>query len=246
MFINVPRQVGFLNDAHYNEYMLNIMSVSATLDQHLVSTANQKVLRLLAKFSDKEFYERQIARTLGIAYGSAHNALSELYASGLVHRRQEGKMFFYSIDASNPIIIEFKKLANLLLVEPLASQLKAVSDRIILYGSCAQGADDSRSDVDLFVVSNKKKQALDATNNFKFPRGFENIHLQAVIKTPAEMLRMGASDQAFLAEVERGIVLWERAAGESGLSRTASTSQYRGRMVNVASLPKPSVRSGVP
>jgi len=32
------------------------------LNLHIIATVNQKVLSFLAKFSDKEFYERQIAR----------------------------------------------------------------------------------------------------------------------------------------------------------------------------------------
>jgi len=39
---------------------------------YVITTVNQKVLSLLAKFSDKEFYERQVARKINIAYGSAN------------------------------------------------------------------------------------------------------------------------------------------------------------------------------
>ena len=52
-------------------------------------------------------------------------------------------MFFYSIDASNPSVIEFKKLVNLLLLEPLVEGLQKIANRIVLYGSCAQGTDIS-------------------------------------------------------------------------------------------------------
>jgi len=44
------------------------------LHPHLVTTINQKVLSLLAKFSDQEFYEREVARKLGISTGSANRA----------------------------------------------------------------------------------------------------------------------------------------------------------------------------
>ena len=182
---------------------------------HIIFTVNQKVLSLFAKFSDKEFYERQIARKLGIGYSSANGALNELYSAGLIKRRREGKMYFYSIDRSSPIVIAFKKLVNLLLIEPLAEELKTISNRVILYGSCADGTDTSESDVDLFVVSNNRDRALETVNNFKFPQGFEDIHIQAVVKTPVELLQVKGPEQAFIEEVERGIVLWERVASES-------------------------------
>lgn len=182
---------------------------------HIIATCNQKVLSLLTKFSDKEFYERQVARRLGISYGSANRALNELFSTGAVTRRREGKMYFYSIDSPSAHVVELKKMINLMLVEPLIEELKKISNRIVLYGSCALGTDTSESDLDLFVVSDSKKDVSDAISNFKFPRGYENIHIQSVIKTPVELLEEDESEQAFLEEVERGIVLWERVASES-------------------------------
>ncbi len=51
-------------------------------------------------------------------------------------------------------------------------------------------------------------------SNFSFPRGFEDIHIQPVIKSLTELLEAGESEQAFLDEVEQGIVLWEGVANE--------------------------------
>jgi len=185
------------------------------LQPHLITTINQKVLSLLAKFSDQEFYEREVARKLGISTGSANRALNELYSTGAVTRRREGKMYFYSIDSSNAALTEFKKIVNLMLVEPLVEELKKMSSRIVLYGSCAIGTDTSESDIDLFVVSNSKEDVSNVISNFKFPRGFENIHIQSVIRTPVELLEGGESERTFVEEVERGVVLWERVASES-------------------------------
>jgi predicted nucleotidyltransferase len=185
------------------------------LQPHLVTTINQKVLSLLAKFSDQEFYEREVARKLGISTGSANRAFNELYSTGAVKRRREGKMYFYSIDSSNAAFTEFKKLVSLLLIEPLVEELKKISSRIILYGSCALGTDNSDSDFDLFVVANNKEDVSNVISGFTFPRGFENIHIQSVVRTPVELLEKGESERTFMEEVERGIVLWERVGSES-------------------------------
>jgi len=185
------------------------------LQSHLIATINQKVLSLLVKFSDQEFYEREVARKLGISTGSANRALNELFTSGVVWRRREGKMYFYSIDSSDAALTEFKKMVNLLLVEPLVEELKKMSSRIILYGSCALGTDNSESDLDLFIVSNSKEDVSNVISGFTFPRGFENIHIQSVIRTPVELLEGGESERTFMEEVERGIVLWEKVASES-------------------------------
>ena len=185
------------------------------LQPHIIVTSNQKVLSLLVKFSDQEFYERQVARRLGVSYGSANRALNELYSTEAVTRRREGKMYFYSINSSIAAVIEFKKMINLMLVEPLVEELKKMSSRIVLYGSCALGTDTSESDLDLFLVSNNKEGVSNVIGNFKFPRGYENIHIQSVIQTPVELLKKGELERTFMEEVERGIVLWERVASES-------------------------------
>jgi len=185
------------------------------LQPHLVTTINQKVLSLLAKFSDQEFYEREVARKLGISTGSANRALNELYSTVAVTRRREGKMYFYAIDSSNAAIAEFKKIVNLMLIEPLVEELKKMSSRIILYGSCALGTDTSESDIDMFIVTKNKKNVSNTISGFTFPRGFESIHIQTVLKTPVELLEGGESERSFMEEVEHGIVLWEKAASES-------------------------------
>jgi predicted nucleotidyltransferase len=102
-----------------------------------------------------------------------------------------------------------------MLVEPLIEELKKISNRIVLYGSCALGTDTSESDLDLFVVSTSKEDVSKVISNFKFPKGYENIHIQSVIKTPIELLEEDESEQAFIEEVERGIVLWEKVASKS-------------------------------
>jgi hypothetical protein len=64
-------------------------------------------------------------------------------------------------------------------------------------------------------VADNRDRVLEALSNFKFHRGFEDLHIQAVVKTPVEMLEMRGQDQAFIEEVERGTVLWEKVASES-------------------------------
>ena len=177
---------------------------------HMLSTINQKVLCFLAKFSDREFYERQIARDTGISYGSANRALNSLYDTGAVLRRQRGKMFFYSVDPANTTIIELKKLVTIMLLEPLVETLKQDAIRIVLFGSCARGFDDSQSDVDLFIITHHRKIIIEAIDDFQFPRGYEMIRIKPVIKTPVELIMAEDADKLFFDEIEKGITLWER------------------------------------
>lgn len=96
-----------------------------------------------------------------------------------------------------------------MLIEPLVEDLKNISNRIVLYGSCARGMDTSESDVDLFVLSDNKEEVLEVVSSFRFPRGFEEVRIQLIIKSPVELLEATGAEQAFIEEVERGIILWE-------------------------------------
>jgi predicted nucleotidyltransferase len=184
------------------------------IEDALISTVNQKILRFLAKYSDKEYYERDIARQVGVASGSANRALNELYDIGVVKRRQAGKMLFYSIKSANPAIVELKKLINIMLVEPLVKELTNSTKRIVLFGSCSQGTDNSKSDMDMFIVTGNKDQTQRTLDNFHFSKGYEDIRIQAIIKTPVEVMKAGESEQVFLNEVEKGITLWESNSNE--------------------------------
>jgi predicted nucleotidyltransferase len=181
----------------------------------IFTTVNQRILQFLVKYSDKEFHEREIARRVGVASGSANRALNELYSFGVVKKRPEWRMLFYSVDSSNPAIIEIKKLTNILLLEPLVEELKNITNRIILYGSCAQGSDNSKSDTDIFIVTGSRDNVNGVIESFHFPKGYEEIRIQAIIKTPVDLLNAGESEQVFLSEVEKGITLWESGSNES-------------------------------
>ncbi len=63
-------------------------------ENFVISTNHQRVLSFLAKFSDQEFYEREIARKVGISTGSTNKVLNDLFSVGLLKRRQAGKMFW--------------------------------------------------------------------------------------------------------------------------------------------------------
>lgn len=181
----------------------------------LISTNHQKVLSLLAKFSDKEFYEREIARKIGISFGSANKVLNDLYSSGLLNRSQRGKMCFYRINSSDPFFRQFKILNTIVLLRPLIDELRNSAKKVVLYGSCAKGNDSSKSDIDIFIISDTKRKVLLSLEKFSFGKGFEEIKIQPVIFSPIELLKAEKTDKEFLSLVKEGIVLWEEIAGES-------------------------------
>ena len=177
---------------------------------YLISTNHQKILSFFVLHPGASFYEREIARKAGLSPSSAHYVLARLYRAGVINRKQNGRMYFYSADKTNPYLKEFKALANLLLIEPLVEKLKGLSHKIVLFGSWAEGSDNEDSDIDLFIVSSEKEKVLSVVNKFSYSAKFYNRKVQPIINAPEELLKKGKEERVFLEQVEKGKVLWER------------------------------------
>ena len=179
------------------------------INPYLISTNHQKILSFFVLHQGASFYEREVARKAGLSPSSTHYILTRLYRAGVINRKQNGRMYFYSIDKTNPYLKEFKVLTNLLLIEPLVERLKGLSYRIVLFGSWAEGRDNEDSDIDLFIVSSEKEKVLAVINKFSYSAKLYNRKVQPIINAPEELLKKG-KDEVFLEQVEKGKILWER------------------------------------
>ena len=105
-------------------------------------------------------------------------------------------------------------MVNLLLIEPLVERLKKLSQKIVLFGSWAEGDDSEDSDIDLFIISSEKEKVLFVVNKFSYSAKPCNRKIQPVISRPEELLKKDRKNKVFLEQVEKGKVLWEREINE--------------------------------
>jgi predicted nucleotidyltransferase len=136
--------------------------------------------------------------------------LNNLAVQGLLMRRQVGKMLFYSFNQSDPIFKPFKIFISIALLRPLIDELRSVASEVVLYGSCARGEDTSKSDIDLFVVSEEKEEAQRLIGGNRFLKGFDHLKIESVILSAVELLKGEKNDKEFLSLVREGIVLWDK------------------------------------
>ncbi len=180
------------------------------INPYLISTNHQKILSFFVFHPGMSFFEREIARKTGLSPSSTHHVLARLYQAGVITRKQNGRMYFYSVDKANPYLKEFKILANLLLIEPLVEKLKGLCHRIVLFGSWAEGSDNEDSDIDLFIVSSEKEKVLSVVNKFSYSAKLYNRKVQPIINAPEELLKRGEEERVFFEQIEKGKVLLER------------------------------------
>ena len=174
------------------------------MNKILVATNVQKVLDFLIQNPGNQFLAREVQKTTKISKGGVNLSLRKLAKQKLVRREKRGKIFLYSVNHTQPVIKQLKVLKNIELLSPLINKIKNLSKKTILFGSCARGEDDSKSDIDLFVLTNSPKEVEGIIKNTKLGRG-----LQLITRTPLKFAEMEKKEQVFFEEISRGITLWE-------------------------------------
>jgi len=164
----------------------------------------QKIIKLLSDYPEREFYGQEIADKIRCSKASASIILKALSEKKIVSKTVRGHMNFYQIDSKNPKVKKFK--INLVL-DSLNSQLpklQRMAQKIILFGSGSRGEQTFNSDIDLFIISNNKEELRSALSQIK-----NDLPIKAVIKTPSEWSEMEITDPEFYQEVKNGITLYD-------------------------------------
>jgi len=172
--------------------------------EEIFATSQGQVLRFLAYRVGQSFYEQEIVERTDVSRSAVNLATRSLHQAGLLLRERRGRMNFYAADDRHPFVRQFKVLDTVARLEPLLRELRPLTRRIILFGSCAEGTDAVDSDVDLFILASDRSQVMAAISHCRFDRP-----TQPVVMNNQELVVMKQEESAFYAQVQRGIVLWE-------------------------------------
>lgn len=154
--------------------------------------------------SGESIHGRKLAQELRLSQGSVSMILRQLHKLGMVSAVQAGKTITYSANKSFPLYRSFRQFENQLELQPLIQAIKESCRQVILFGSCATGDDGINSDIDLFVLTDDPATVRDRIDAIPFDR-----ELRPVIVDPLELTMMESNDKEFLAEIRKGIVMWE-------------------------------------
>jgi predicted nucleotidyltransferase len=172
----------------------------------LVATNTQKVLNFFLDYPEKEFVEREIREAVGISKSGTNYALRELVRAKFIFRYKKGKIHLYSLNYKNPIVKQLKVLKTLTHIQPIIKKLEKLSSKVILFGSSARGENIEDSDIDLFVVSNSKKEEIEVQiNKLKLKR-----KVQLVVRSELGEIELKDNDPTFYEQIQKGIILWQR------------------------------------
>jgi predicted nucleotidyltransferase len=86
----------------------------------------------------------------------------------------------------------------------LVYNLKKITKKIILFGSCANGEDTNESDIDILVLTNEGEKVNKKILNTKF-----NRKIQAIVVNTGDLMKIKEKDKGFYQEINKGITLWD-------------------------------------
>ena len=174
------------------------------MNNSLISTNAQKVLNFLIQNPGKQFLANEIEKATKLSRAGVNFSLRKLAKEKLVLREKKAKIYLYSVDYNNPVIKQLKVLKTTMLLQPLVNKLKALSKKIVLFGSCARGENIASSDIDIFILADSSKAIED-----KIKKNHLREKLQPVIRNSTQFIKMEKEESVFFEEIEHGITLWE-------------------------------------
>ncbi len=121
-----------------------------------------KLLKIFLKKPDCKFYTKEISRQTGIGAGTVNTFLRNIEKDDILLKEVVGNVHLYKLNNELELVKHLKIVHTLLefenqhFIKQLLSGNNTTSS-IILYGSHANGENDSKSDIDLLFLVNKKR-----------------------------------------------------------------------------------------
>lgn len=173
----------------------------------LFGTVRRRVLGLLFREHERDFYQREIVDAVGCGSGAVQRELKQLADAGLITREERGRMVFYQANRESAVFEELRGLVMKTsgLADVLREALAPDADRIdvaFIYGSMAEGTDDAESDVDVMVIGDIGLRAV-STRIWEPQCGLQR-EINPIIWTVQDLRERLTTDHHFAAAVMRG------------------------------------------
>lgn len=166
--------------------------------------AEKKVVDFLLDHPEEKWYLSQIARASGASVSTCHQILERKAKEKWLEKEKLGNLSLYSLQLDDALSRQLKIARTLEILKPLVKKLQLSSQKIILFGSAAQGRDTAKSDLDLFILTREKKRVRQVLSRTKFGR-----KIQALIKNYLELIELKDKDKYFYDQINKGLVIWE-------------------------------------
>ena len=164
-----------------------------------------KVLSFLSNHPGMVFSAAEISKSTNSSKGATNQILRLLLELDILSREEKGNLFLYRLNADNLVLRQFKIFENLLGLQNLAKELQKYCYEIVLFGSRADGSNTGKSDIDLFIRTEHKKEVRRIITKYETAEA----KYQVIIQDPLESASARKEDHVFHRQVQKGITLWK-------------------------------------
>jgi len=122
------------------------------------SKTRKAILQLYFSHPEKKFYLRELEKKLNLPVQNIRRELINLEKGGVFKREKSGNLVYYFINSELPIYTDIKNIISKtigienLLIESL-SKVNGIN-KAFIFGSFADGTQNSFSDIDIMIVGN--------------------------------------------------------------------------------------------
>jgi len=170
-----------------------------------------KILRLFLQYPDQGFYTKEISRKIGIGSGTVNIFLRSIHKDNILTKEVTGNTHIYKLNNELELTKHLKIIHTLIEFEhiKIINHLLKTNNTIIsivLYGSYANGENDSKSDLDLLFLLNEKKSVTQVLQQIE-KKIKKTIAIQMM--TIPEWHKLKEKDKIFYESIlEKHIILW--------------------------------------
>lgn len=175
------------------------------IKKNLYHQTSLKILSFISKEAGAVFSANEISRLTKSSRGATNQVLRLLLELGILSREKKGNLFLYRLNEDNLVLRHFKIFENLLGLQELVGKIQKYCYEIILFGSRADGSNAKESDIDLFIITEYKKEVGRIIAEYRTG----DVKYQAVIQDPLEAVSSKKEDSVFHGQIKKGITIWK-------------------------------------
>lgn len=148
-----------------------------------------------------EAHQAELVSASGLSRMTVARLLKTFEKHNLLKVSKKGDLKLYSTVEGDPIIKQLKIFIN---VTEIRTRIKGFAGKgmeVYLFGSAARGEDTRESDIDLLIITDKKKDIIfKALGKLRYAL---NREVNPIIYTPMEYSKLPVTDMAFYEGFER-------------------------------------------
>lgn len=175
------------------------------IKKHLYHYTSLKILSFISTHPGEIFSANEISRITKSSKGATNQILRLLLELDILSREKKGNLFLYRLEHDSFVLRQFKIFENLLGLQGLVKKIQEYCYEIVLFGSCAEGSNAKESDIDLFIITEYKKEVRRIVAEYKTV----DVKYQAIIQDPLEAVLSKKEDSVFHGQIKKGITIWK-------------------------------------